>query len=120
MRLEADDHLPGEDRVDASRTYGIAFSEVWDALLQALGSFRGWQVSEANPRAGTVRATTTNPLGYLPLEGRFTLSLDELGQTQLEIRFEAPNNVLLGRASTDRSRRLIRRLERLLRASGRG
>lgn len=120
MTAEADDRSTAERPAEVCRRYGIPFREVWEALLKVLGSFRGWQVREADSRAGTVHASTTSTLGYLPLEGMFTLSLDAMGQTQLEIRFEPARNVLLKTAAASRSRRVIRRLERSLRASGRG
>lgn len=119
MTLQADDHPPAEGRPEVCRRYGIPFREVWDALLKVIGSLRRWQVREADPRAGTIRASTSSPLGYRPLEAMFTLSLDELGQTRLEIRFEPAKNVLLKSAATSRSRRVIRRLERSMGASGR-
>lgn len=102
-----------------TRSYGVAFHDVWEAALAVLPSLRGWSVVTSDPRRGTIEATTANPLGRSPLAAWLKLWLDDMGQTRLEIQFEEPRHPLLRPAVAGRGRRYLRRVDRALGMRGR-
>lgn len=98
----------------ATRSYAIAFHDVWEAALASAAALRGWEVLDTDSRAGEIRLQTLNRLGRAPSEGRLRLWLDDLGQTRLEVHFEAPRRLLGAGAVSARATRFLNRLERSL------
>jgi hypothetical protein len=98
-----------------ARSYSIAFSDVWDAVLATTRGLRGWEALHSDPRAGTAQLRTVNFFGYRAVEARVALWLDEVGQTRLEIAFAEPRRLLLPSSAPLRARRFLRRLDRALR-----
>lgn len=97
-----------------TRSYAIAFHDVWEAALASAVALKGWEVLESDSRAGEIRLQTLNRLGRAPSEGRVRLWLDELGQTRLEVLFEEPRRLLRPGPHGARATRFLRRLDRSL------
>jgi hypothetical protein len=96
-------------------SYTAPFSELWDALLGAVGDLREWKVLSSNSQAGTLRVQTADVLGRRPLEAELRLSLDEVGLTRLEMRMDRSRRGVLPSPAPRRVARLLARLDRRLR-----
>lgn len=101
-------------RTSETARYNVAFSEVWEVIRAVIASLRGWEVRESDSQHGTIRLITRHPLGYRPLEASVWLSLDDLGQTRLEIRFDEPRHPLRPPSAPRRARRFLTRVDRAL------
>jgi uncharacterized protein (DUF1499 family) len=67
------------------RSYAVPFAEVWDAALQIAQKTRGWHIVSSDPRAGEIVAEATTRLWKFTDDVWIRLSLDELGQTRVEM-----------------------------------
>lgn len=67
------------------RTYGVPFAAVWRAVLAEAQAARGWTVLEAQPVAGEVRAEARTRLWKFVDDVWVRLSLDENGQTRVDM-----------------------------------
>jgi hypothetical protein len=99
---------------EVSRSYPVAFVDVWTATLAAIETLRGWQTLDRDSHEGTIRINTASPVGHWLLEAGVRLRLDELGQTLLEIRFDEPRHILMPPIAPRRAARLLRRVDRAL------
>lgn len=102
------------------RTYAIPFGTVWEALV-TLGERlpRGWRIVDRNEGSGVIEAQVRGLI--LPLLTRVVISvgLDANAQTRVDVRAQRRWGVDLG-ATTRRSRRLLRALDRFLAAQSHG
>jgi uncharacterized protein (DUF1499 family) len=67
------------------RSYAVPFVQVWDAALQIAQGTPGWTVVSSDPRAGEIVAEATTRLWKFTDDVWVRLSLDENGQTRVEM-----------------------------------
>ena len=82
-RAFTDDDAP-DPRLRA-REYAVPFAAVWDAALRIAGSTRGWTVTASDPRAGEIVAEATTRLWKFTDDVWIRMSLDEDGQTRVDL-----------------------------------
>ena len=67
------------------RVYAIPFAEVWAVALDIAQTTGGWNVVSSDPKAGEIVAEATTPLWRFTDDVWIRLSLDEEGQTRVEM-----------------------------------
>ena len=67
------------------RSYAVPFARVWDAAHQIARATRGWTVVSSDPRAGEIVAEARTPLWKFTDDVWVRLSLDEDGQTRVDM-----------------------------------
>ena len=67
------------------RAYAIPFAEVWAVALDIALKTGGWNVVSSDPRAGEIVAEATTRLWKFTDDVWIRLSLDEEGQTRVEM-----------------------------------
>jgi uncharacterized protein (DUF1499 family) len=67
------------------RSYGVPFAQVWNAALQIAQQTRGWTVVSSDPRAGEIVAEATTRLWKFTDDVWVRMSLDEDGQTRVDM-----------------------------------
>lgn len=67
------------------RSYSVPFVQVWDAALEIARSTRGWTVVSSDPRAGEIVAEATTRLWKFTDDVWIRMSLDEEGQTRVDL-----------------------------------
>jgi hypothetical protein len=68
------------------RTYAIPFARVWAAAAElASARLKGWSLVEADEGRGVLMAESTRPLFRVVDDVRITVSLDENGQTRVDM-----------------------------------
>lgn len=67
------------------RTYAVPFTQVWDAALQTAQRTRGWTLVSSDARAGEIVAEARTPLWKFIDDVWVRLSLDENGQTRVDV-----------------------------------
>jgi uncharacterized protein (DUF1499 family) len=67
------------------RTYAVPFAAVWDAALRIAQSTRGWTVASSDPRAGEIVAEARTTLWKFVDDVWIRVSLDEDGQTRVDV-----------------------------------
>ncbi|HEX6373099.1 MAG TPA: DUF1499 domain-containing protein [Longimicrobium sp.] len=67
------------------RSYSVPFAEVWAVALDIAQNTRGWTIVSSDPRAGEIVAEATTRLWGLTGDVWIRLSLDDEGQTRLEM-----------------------------------
>jgi hypothetical protein len=96
------------------RLYSVPFSRVWQAALALLGSGRGWTVTEADPRHGSLLAERRSMLRRRPRRFYLSISLDPMGLTRVEAAFVRGDGTLARRGKGRAAERILRRLDRAL------
>lgn len=96
------------------RLYSIPFSRVWQAALALLGSGRGWTVTGADPRHGSLLAERRSLLRRRPRRFYLSLSLDPMGLTRVEAAFVREDGTPARRGRGRAAERILRRLDRAL------
>jgi uncharacterized protein (DUF1499 family) len=67
------------------RSYSVPFAEVWAVALDIAQNTAGWTLVNSDPRAGEIVAEATTPLWRSTDDVWIRLSLDEEGQTCVEM-----------------------------------
>ena len=67
------------------RSYAIPFAEVWAVALDIAQNTPGWTILSSDPRGGEIVAEATTRLWRSTDDVWIRLSLDELGQTCVEM-----------------------------------
>jgi uncharacterized protein (DUF1499 family) len=67
------------------RSYAVPFAEVWAVALDIAQKTRGWTIVNSDPRAGEIVAEATTRLWRFTDDVWIRLSLDEEGQTCVEM-----------------------------------
>jgi uncharacterized protein (DUF1499 family) len=67
------------------RSYPIPFAEVWAVALDIAQTTRGWTIVGSDPVAGEIVAEATTRMWGFTDDVWIRISLDELGQTRLEM-----------------------------------
>ena len=67
------------------RSYGVPFARVWSAALEVAQRTRGWTVVGSDPVAGEIVAEARTPLWKFTDDVWLRLSLDEDGQTRVDM-----------------------------------
>lgn len=67
------------------RSYGVPFARVWDAALEVARRTRGWTIVSSDPRAGEIVAEAQTPVWKFTDDVWVRLSLDEDGQTRVDM-----------------------------------
>jgi hypothetical protein len=93
------------------RTYAIPFAKVWAAAVElASGGLRGWSLVEADEDRGVLLAESTTLLFRFVDDVRIEISLDENGQTRVDMASASR----VGKADLGQNARRIRKLFRAL------
>jgi hypothetical protein len=88
------------------RTYVIPFARVWAAAAElASGGLRGWSVVEADEDRGVLRAESTTLVFRFVDDVRIEISLDENGQTRVDMMSASR----VGRGDLGKNARRIRK-----------
>jgi uncharacterized protein (DUF1499 family) len=74
-----------EDPRLRGRSYGVPFARVWDAAHEIARQTRGWTIVSSDPRAGEIVAEAHTPLWKFTDDVWVRLSLDEDGQTRVDM-----------------------------------
>ncbi|HEX2211810.1 MAG TPA: DUF1499 domain-containing protein [Longimicrobium sp.] len=74
-----------EDPRLRGRSYSVPFAQVWDAALQIAQRTRGWTITSSDPRAGEIVAQATSRVWKFTDDVWIRLSLDEDGQTRVDL-----------------------------------
>ncbi len=102
-RAETDPRHP--DPQLRGRTYAVPFAQVWkEARSLASGDLRGWTLLEADEDGGILRAQSTTPVFRFVSDVEVRLSLDENGQTRVDMTSESR----VGRGDLGKNSRRIR------------
>ena len=67
------------------RIYGVPFARVWQAADEVARATRGWTVVSSDPRAGEIVAEARTRLWKFTDDVWVRLSLDEDGQTRVDM-----------------------------------
>ena len=67
------------------RSYPVPFARVWDAAQQVAQGTRGWTVLSSDPKAGEIVAEARTRLWKFTDDVWVRLSLDEDGQTRVDM-----------------------------------
>ena len=67
------------------RSYAVPFAQVWTVALDIAQKTPGWTILSSDPRAGEIVAEATTRLWRSTDDVWIRLSLDELGQTCVEM-----------------------------------
>lgn len=67
------------------RVYAVPFAQVWAVALEIARTTRGWTIVSSDPRAGEIVAEATTRLWKFTDDVWIAVSLDELGQTRVEM-----------------------------------
>lgn len=67
------------------RSYGVPFARVWNAALEVARRTRGWTIVSSDPRAGEIVAEAQTPVWKFTDDVWVRLSLDEDGQTRVDM-----------------------------------
>ena len=67
------------------RSYGVPFARVWSAALEVAQHTRGWTVTASDPVAGEIVAEARTRLWKFTDDVWVRLSLDEDGQTRVDM-----------------------------------
>ncbi|MFO8175531.1 MAG: DUF1499 domain-containing protein [Longimicrobiales bacterium] len=85
-RNRVETHPLHQDPGLRGRTYAIPFSRVWkEAEAMASGDLRGWEILEADEDRGLIRAEATTSVFRFVDDVEIRLSLDENGQTRVDM-----------------------------------
>lgn len=85
--LVAHDAATRPDHDDArlrGRAYAVPFAEVWRAAAETAAALPRWTVTEADPRAGVLRAEARRLLRGLPDDVEVRVWLDEDARTRVD------------------------------------
>jgi uncharacterized protein (DUF1499 family) len=74
-----------EDPRLRERSYSIPFARVWAAALEIARQTRGWTIASSDPVAGEIVAEASTRLWKFTDDVWIRVSLDELGQTRVEM-----------------------------------
>lgn len=67
------------------RSYGVPFARVWEAAHQIAQRTRGWTIVSSDPRTGEIVAEARTRLWKFTDDVWVRLSLDEDGQTRVDM-----------------------------------
>jgi uncharacterized protein (DUF1499 family) len=67
------------------RVYAVPFARVWEAVLEEARARRGWKVLATNGRLGEIVAEATTLLWRFTDDVWIRVSLDERGQTRVDV-----------------------------------
>jgi hypothetical protein len=68
------------------RTYAISFDRVWNAALDLCrGAARGWEITVADDQSGVIQAVTPKRLLGAVADVTVRVTLDENGQTRVDV-----------------------------------
>jgi uncharacterized protein (DUF1499 family) len=67
------------------RSYGVPFARVWNAALEVAQRTRGWTIVSSDPRGGEIVAEARTPVWNFTDDVWVRLSLDEDGQTRVDM-----------------------------------
>ena len=67
------------------RSYAVPFAEVWAVALDIAQKMPGWMVTSSDPRAGEIVAEATTRLWKFTDDVWVRMSLDEDGQTRVDL-----------------------------------
>lgn len=95
-----------------SRVYTVPFREVWEAALGVAGELRGWKVTASNPRSGEIAAEATTTLWRFTDDVWIRVSLDEDGQTRVDMTSQSRTGSADLGANARRIARFLHGLER--------
>lgn len=68
-----------------TRVYAVPFARVWEAAMETAAGMRGWEVTEADPKGGEIRAEATTRVWKFVDDVEVRVSLDEEGQTRVDL-----------------------------------
>jgi Protein of unknown function (DUF1499) len=102
------------------RDYAVPFTTVWNAALETARARKRWTVTQADARRGEIQAEARTALWRFVDDVWIRISLDELGQTRVDVSSESR----VGRgdlgANARRIARFLHALDRRLQPDGRG
>lgn len=67
------------------RSYSVPFVQVWEAALDIAQKTRGWRIVSSDSRAGEIVAEATTGLWKFTDDVWIRMSLDEDGQTRVDL-----------------------------------
>lgn len=67
------------------RSYGVPFARVWDAAVEVAQRTRGWTIVSSDPRGGEIVAEARTAVWKFTDDVWVRLSLDEDGQTRVDM-----------------------------------
>jgi uncharacterized protein (DUF1499 family) len=85
--------------------YAVPFVRVWEAALEVASTSRGWRVTASNPQRGEIAAEATTRLWRFTDDVWIRVSLDEEGQTRVDLTSQSR----VGRADLGTNARRIAR-----------
>ncbi len=104
-------HPRHDDPTLRGRTYAIPFAEVWKATVAlASGGLRGWTLVQADEDLGILEAESKSLLFRLVGDVRVKVSLDEFGQTRVDLI----SSSRVGRGDLGKNARRVRKFFRVL------
>jgi uncharacterized protein (DUF1499 family) len=100
------------------RTYAISFDRVWNAALEVCsGAARGWVVTTADDQVGLIQAVTPKRLLGAVADVTVRVTLDENGQTRVDVEAMSRDSTRDLGANRKRIRRFLPALDRKLGAT---
>jgi len=93
------------DRRLRGREYAVPFTTVWAAALETARSWKRWTVVQAEARRGEIQAEARTGLWRFVDDVWIRISLDELGQTRVDVSSQSR----VGRADLGTNARRIAR-----------
>jgi uncharacterized protein (DUF1499 family) len=100
------------------RSYPIPFVQVWEAALEVARTTRGWTVTASDPRAGEIVAEARTPVWKFTDDVWVRLSLDEDGQTRVDLASASRKGGADLGTNARRIARFLHALDRHLKAGG--
>jgi hypothetical protein len=101
-----------EDPRLRTRDYAVPFARVYHAALETAGAQRGWAVLAADPRAGEITAEAVTRVWRRVGDVWIRVSLDEEGQTRVDLTSQSRNGSADLGANARRIARFLHALER--------
>lgn len=110
-RNRVETHPRHQDPGLRGRTYAVPFSRVWkEAEAMASGGLRGWTLLQADEDRGLIRAESATPVLRFMDDVEIRLSLDENGQTRVDMTSESR----VGKGDLGKNARRVRSFFRTL------
>lgn len=121
MRNRAYTSPESKDPKLRGRDYAVPFVQVWEAALETAKKRPRWTVTEADPRAGEIRAEAKTVLWRFVDDVLIRLSLDEDdGRTRVDVVSQSRLKGYDWGVNARRIARFLHALDRALRRSGAG
>lgn len=96
------------------RTYGIPFQQVWEEALQLVAAHPRWTILRSDDEEGVIEAVAETVVFRFVDDVRIRITLDEDGQTRVDLTSESRRGLTDFKTNTRRIGRFLHDLDQAL------